>query len=168
MMHPVYLALGSNIGDRARNLQQALEKMPPSVEVIEQSPIYETPPWGVLDQPWFLNQVFRGATELSPRALLDYIKEIEVDMGRSEGKRYGPRIIDIDIIFYNHLVYDGPGLQIPHSRLEGRAFVLLPMSKIAPDFIHPVLKRSILEMLQDSDFSEIKPYDSTQDSEPPS
>lgn len=89
-------------------------------------------------------------------------------MGRSEGKRYGPRIIDIDIIFYNHLVYDGPGLQIPHPRLEGRAFVLLPMSKIAPDFIHPVLKRSILEMLQDSDFSEIKPYDSTQDSEPPS
>lgn len=168
MTHRIYLALGSNIGDRAWNLRQALERMPPQVEVIEPSPIYETPPWGILDQPWFLNQVFRGATDLSPRDLLKHNKMIEVDLGRIEGKRFGPRLIDIDILFYDNLVYDGPDLQIPHPRIEGRGFVLHPLSKIAPDIIHPVLKRSIRDMVQDCDTSEIRLYNSAQDFDPPS
>lgn len=160
MTQVIYLALGSNLGDRAINLFEARERMSALVDVVEQSPIYETPPWGVQDQPWFLNQVVQGVTELSPEDLLRFLKRIEREMGRIEGERYGPRIIDIDIIFYDNLTYDRPGLKIPHPRLEGRAFVLLPMSKIAPDFIHPILKRSIQDMLRDTDTSELRLYDS--------
>lgn len=163
MIQTVYLALGSNLGMRQDNLSIAKEKLSTAVNVVEESLIYETPPWGVLDQPAFLNQVIKGETPYNPMKLLEYIKRIEIEMGRVKNVRFGPRIIDIDIIFYENFVINEPGLQIPHPRLRGRAFVLLPLNDIAPDFYHPVLNMSTSELLQETDTTEIKCYQCTEE-----
>ena len=145
--HLVYLALGTNLGDRKNNLTEALQLLPPQVEVVSISRLYETAPAYVLDQPAFLNIVIKGRTRLSPPDLLVYLKKIEADVGREKSIRYGPRKIDLDIIFYDDLILDTPGLQIPHSRMQERGFVLRPLADIAPDFTHPVLKQTIQELL---------------------
>ena len=146
-MHVVFLALGSNIGDRQINLQAAIHALEPEVHPTACSPVYETPPWGYLDQPKFLNQVIKAETHLSPSKLLDYIKEIEQKQGRQETFRNGPRLIDLDIIFYDQEVIDSPPLTIPHPRLENRAFVLVPLADLAPHYMHPILGVSILDLL---------------------
>ncbi len=140
---PVYLALGTNLGRRRQNLRQALHLLPPEVEVSAVSRLYETAPAYVLDQPTFLNIALKGCTALSPRELLVYVKQLEDKIGRTKTIRYGPRQIDIDIIFYDHLVFDAPNLYIPHPRLAERAFVLFPLADIAPDFEHPLLKQTV-------------------------
>lgn len=146
-MHVVFLALGSNIGDRETNLRAAIHALEPEVHPIACSPVYETPPWGYLDQPKFLNQAVKAETCLSPPNLLDYIKEIEIQQGRQKTFRNGPRLIDLDIIFYDQEVIDSPPLTIPHPRLESRAFVLVPLADLAPHYQHPILKVSVLDLL---------------------
>lgn len=146
MTHIVYLALGTNLGDRALNLQKAIASLAPNVQTLSQSSIYETEPWGYSDQPYFLNQVIKCSTSLEPAALLAFLKEIEAQMGRQETFRFGPRLIDLDILFYDDLILDTPTLTIPHPRIIERAFVLIPLSEIAPDLIHPVKNKSIGEL----------------------
>ncbi len=143
----VYLALGANLGDREKNLKDALGRINSFVEITRASSIYETEPWGVRDQPRFLNLVCSGETSLSPVDLLRRIKKIEIEMGRAEGIRFGPRPIDVDILFYNHLIDLSPALTIPHPRLHERAFVLVPLAEIAPDLVHPRFRVTTRELL---------------------
>lgn len=143
----VYLALGSNLGDRRKNLSDALVQLGARVTIHQTSPIYETEPWGIPNQPRFLNMAAMGETELGPQELLEFIKQIERQMGRTEGVRYGPRVIDVDILFYDNLVSHSEELEIPHPRLAERRFVLVPLADIAPDLIHPSLRLSIRELL---------------------
>ena len=146
-MDLIYLSLGSNLDDRYAALQAALKALPPAVTVLAESPIYETPPWGVTDQPAFLNMVVRAETHLAPPALLAFLKRLETQLGRLPSIRYGPRKIDLDILFYDELILDTPELTIPHPRLHERAFVLVPLADLAPGLVHPVLGRSIRDLL---------------------
>lgn len=147
--HIVYLALGTNLGDRLANLKQAIAALTPQLEVKARSQVYETPPWGYEDQPKFLNQVVRAKTYLEPMPLLKHLKRLEVALGRRETFQNGPRLIDIDILFYDDLVLEKDSLVIPHPRLHERGFVLLPLLDVAPDLIHPVSKKTVREMLAD-------------------
>ena len=155
MSHVVFLALGSNLGDRLGNLQAALAALPPLVRVQSASPVYETPPWGYLEQPAFLNQVARVETDLPPQELLAYLKRLETQIGRTPAVRYGPRVIDVDIIFYDELVLDTPELTIPHPGLVGRAFVLAPLADLAAELRHPVVGKTVGELLAEADVSGI-------------
>ena len=146
-MAVVFLALGANLGDREKNLYQALGGLAAFVHVTSNSSIYETEPVGVREQPWFLNMVVGGTTTLSPVDLLRHVKKIEIEMGRREGIRFGPRPIDIDILFYDRLIELSPALTIPHPRLHERAFVLVPLAEIAPDFVHPRFRMRIRDLL---------------------
>jgi 2-amino-4-hydroxy-6-hydroxymethyldihydropteridine diphosphokinase len=151
MRHTVYIALGTNLGNRLDNLQAAIQSMPPEVIVLAESHIYETPPWGYEDQPAFLNMVIKAETELEPEQLLQYLKELETELGREQSFHWGPRLIDLDILFYDDLVLDTPPLVIPHPRLHERAFVLVPLMDLAPELIHPVFKKSVRELIAEVD-----------------
>ncbi|MCX8062379.1 MAG: 2-amino-4-hydroxy-6-hydroxymethyldihydropteridine diphosphokinase [Anaerolineales bacterium] len=153
--HVVYLAFGTNLGDRMQNLREALSSLPPAVQVEACSAVYETPPWGYLDQPTFYNQVVRAVTDLSPQDLLSYLKQIEQRMGRVETIRNGPRQIDIDILFYDDLEMDTPQLGIPHPRMEGRAFVWVPLAEIAPHLVYPKLGKTAAQVVSELDCSGI-------------
>ena len=146
-MSIIYLALGTNLGDRLANLRAALHALAPDVRVLAESHIYETPPWGYADQPAFLNMAVKCETGLGPESLLKRLKQIEVEAGREASFRYGPRQIDLDILFYDDLVLESKALTIPHARLQERAFVLVPLMDIAPNLIHPVLKKSVADLL---------------------
>lgn len=146
--HIVYLALGANLGDRLANLKQAIASLTPQLEVKAKSGVYETPPWGFEDQPKFLNQVIKASTYLDPEPLLKHLKRLEVALGRKESFPNGPRLIDMDILFYDDLVVNKPSLVIPHPRLHERGFVLLPLMEIAPNLIHPVTQKSVREMAE--------------------
>jgi 2-amino-4-hydroxy-6-hydroxymethyldihydropteridine diphosphokinase len=147
--HVTYLALGTNLGHREDNLREALKELPPEVEILTVSRLYETAPAYVLDQPAFLNMAIKGQTALSPTDLLVYLKQAEAQIGREKTIRYGPRKIDLDIIFYDDLVFDTPDLVIPHPRMAERGFVLRPLADIAADFVHPVLKQTVAELVAD-------------------
>ena len=156
MDEPIFLSLGTNLGDRLNNLRHARIALPPQAHLIQVSPIYMTQPWGFLKQPEFLNQVVEVRSELEPMPLLKYLKEIEDELGRQVTFRYGPRLIDLDILFYGDRVVAEDGLQIPHPRLHQRAFVLVPLNDIAPDFVHPVLNRSVQDLFADVDLEGIQ------------
>jgi len=158
----IYLALGANLGDRLANLRAAIDALPPEVTVLAESPVYETPPWGVADQPAFLNMAVKAETHLAPPALLAHLKQLETALGRTPTFRYGPRVIDIDILFYDDLVFESEGLIIPHPRLHERAFVLLPLADIAPDVRHPVIGKAVRELLAQVDTTGICPFSYTQ------
>jgi 2-amino-4-hydroxy-6-hydroxymethyldihydropteridine diphosphokinase len=150
MMKFAYLALGSNLGDRSRNLRRAIEKLAaPDLHIIRESSVYETEPHGLRDQPWFLNQVIEIATTLFPRQLLSRVKRLEREMGRVPTVRNGPRLIDIDILLYADATVRAADLEIPHPRLAERRFVLEPLAELVPELRHPRTSRTVSEMLAD-------------------
>ena len=145
-IHSVFIALGSNIGDRMRALKEAIDLLPPDIMPTSFSKVYETPPWGYEDQSSFLNQVIKTQTHLSPCEVLKRLKEIERELGRQPIFRYGPRLIDLDILFYDEMEYKSEKLTIPHPEIANRAFVLVPLMEIAPNYIHPVTHKKIIDM----------------------
>lgn len=159
-MHNAYLILGANLGDRATQLNKAIELIAKRIgEAVQQSAIYETRPWGLLEQPDFLNQVLKVSTDLPPNDLLEEVLAIEETLGRVRGVKWGARLIDIDILFYDNCVINTPCLQIPHPLLHERSFVLFPLVEIAADFIHPVFQVSIGRLIQNlSDDLSVEKY----------
>lgn len=156
VFNTVFISLGSNLGDREKALSSAISKLPPEVTPVIASKIYETEPWGFTDQPSFLNQVIKATTFLDPFQLLIRLKNIEKEIGRQPNFRYGPRVIDLDILFFNDKILETDSLSIPHKEICNRAFVLVPMLEIAPDFIHPVSGKSIEEIASIIDHNDVK------------
>lgn len=143
------IALGSNLGDRIGNIRRsALMLKESSIAIVASSDVFETEPWGVCDQPLFLNACLRIDTSLSPRELLLRLKSIESEIGRLSSFRWGPREIDMDIIFADELSINEDDLVIPHPEMHRRAFVLVPLKQVAPEWIHPLLGKSVREMEQ--------------------
>ena len=157
--HTVYLALGSNLGDRQANLKQAIASLSPQMEVKAKSRVYETPPWGYTDQPKFLNQVVKVDTYVGPEQLLKHLKRLEIALGRIPSFQNGPRLIDLDILFYDELILNTPPLLLPHPRLQERGFVLMPLSDIAPNLVHPTLRKTVSQMLESCDTNGIQVYE---------
>ncbi len=153
----VYIGLGTNLGDRWRNILRAIEALRSVMEVDRVSPVYETAPWGYVDQPPFFNAVVEGRTDKEPLALLDELKRLENELGRRPSFRYGPRVIDLDLLLYGSRVLVHPRLVLPHPTIPERAFVLVPLADLIPDFVHPVLKKRISEMLAEVDTSTVWP-----------
>ena len=151
-MTKVFLGLGSNIGDRKKYLQEAIQEIKniPGTKVVKLSAVYETEPWGFKEQGEYLNAVMEIETEQSYEKLLKEVKGIEIILGRDKTDKWKSRKIDIDILFYGDLVYEDENLHIPHNHIEDRNFVLVPLNEIEPDFIHPVTKKKISEILQNS------------------
>jgi 2-amino-4-hydroxy-6-hydroxymethyldihydropteridine diphosphokinase len=145
-MITVYLGLGTNLGDRLGNLQRAADALAPAVTVLACSPVYETAPLYVTAQPAFLNMALQGATELPPAALLKALKALEAAMGRAKSERNGPRLIDLDILFYGSQVVAEDDLVIPHPAMAERHFVMIPLADIAADLVHPVSGRKVAEL----------------------
>jgi 2-amino-4-hydroxy-6-hydroxymethyldihydropteridine diphosphokinase len=154
----VYLALGTNLGDRPGNLRAAIAALPPDVTVLANSSVYETPPWGVTDQPAFLNMVIKGETRQGPQRLLKHLKHLEIQLGRLPSIRYGPRKIDIDLLFYDDILLDTPEITLPHPSLHERAFVLVPLADLAPELVHPVLGKTVRQLLAEVDTTGVMRY----------
>lgn len=142
----VYLSLGSNLGEREANLQQAIERLAGWGEVVAVSSLYETEPVEVARQPWFLNCAVALQTEKMPKQLLAGLLAIEKAMGRQRKQPKGPRVIDLDILLFGNSIVDTAGLTIPHPALHERRFVLEPLAEIAPEQRHPVFKRTVREL----------------------
>ena len=158
-MTEVCLALGGNLGDRLANLEAALAALPPAVVLSARSPVYETEPRYLADQPEFLNMAVCGTTRLDAPDLLARLKALEAELGRRESTRFGPRPIDLDILFYGDEIIDTPGLVVPHPRLAERVFVLRPLADIAPHKCHPVSGKSVSTLLDElTDKSGIRAY----------
>jgi len=152
---PIYLCLGSNLGDRKLNISRAVKELENSgLKILKRSPLYETEPVGIKAQPMFINMCLEAGTPLDPEALLNVIKQVETKIGREKGEKWGPRIIDIDILFYNNIIIHGENLTIPHPEIINRKFVLDPMNEIAPGFVHPEYNLTIKELLEKKDFIE--------------
>jgi len=148
-MSVAYIGIGSNLGDREFNCKQAIGFLrQKGTTVRKESSLYETKPWGVRDQPLFLNMAIEIETDLKPFELLRTLKDIEKEMGREGTFLWGPRIIDLDILLYDNNIVDEKGLRIPHPHMQDREFVLRPLCEIAGYVIHPILLSSIEELLQ--------------------
>ena len=154
----VYIALGSNVGDRAAMLARAIEEMKRAgLRVLRRSSLYETEPVGGPPQPWFLNAVVEAETELTPQRLLHALQEIERAMGRQRSVAFGPRTLDLDILFDGESVMRNGELEVPHPRLAQRRFVLAPLAELAPQLIHPVLHKTVAELLAEtSDHAQVR------------
>ena len=145
----VLIGLGSNLGDRAANIRKALTSLTASghFHLEKRSLLYETEPVGP-PQPEFLNGAAQGQTDLSPESLLKLFKKVERETGRQDGPRWGPRVVDLDLLFYAESAVETPRVTVPHPRLAEREFVLVPLSEIAPSWRHPKLQKSVLELLE--------------------
>lgn len=148
----VALGLGTNLHNRLLNLRNATSLLKEAgVTIIRASDVFETEPWGVKDQPYFLNACLLAESDLSPQQLLALLKGIEIKTGRTETRRWGERIIDIDILLMDSMVFDDdePDLHIPHRCMHQRGFVLIPLAQILPDWLHPLTKRTVAEMARE-------------------
>jgi len=144
----IFILLGTNLGKRQMNLKLATEFIEKQIgSILLKSKIYETEPWGVIDQPNFLNQILKIKTNLTPEECLKNCLSIEDEIGRKRLRKWGERLIDIDLLFYNDLKINTLDLILPHPRLHERNFTLVPMEEIAADFVHPILKKSMFELL---------------------
>ena len=144
-----YIGLGANLGNPQQQLAAALARLDAveEVEVLKISAFYRNPPLGPPDQPWYVNAVAQVRTRLEPEELMRVLQQLEQDLGRVRGERWGPRIIDLDLLLYDGLVMNGPGLVLPHPEMHRRAFVLVPLAEIAPEAWHPVLEKTAGELL---------------------
>jgi len=146
-VHKAFIAIGSNLGDRMKNIEIALKKMEDyGLRIIKKSSIIETEPYGFKEQGKFLNGVILIETDLDPFELLNLLLNIEKEMGRERKIRWGPRNIDLDIIFYDDLIINTDNLKIPHPDAHNRTFVMGPLSEIDPDFVHPVLNKKVKDI----------------------
>ncbi len=161
MPNNVFIALGSNIEPRAERLRTAADSLAALGKVTAKSFVYETAPIGVLDQPDFLNAVVLLETELTPVALLEGLRSLEIALGRTPRRRWHEREIDFDIIFYNDLAFSTPDLTVPHPELQNRLFVLKPLADLDANFVHPILKKTVSELLAalDGDVNSIRKTD---------
>ncbi|MBT8220613.1 MAG: 2-amino-4-hydroxy-6-hydroxymethyldihydropteridine diphosphokinase [Bacteroidia bacterium] len=145
--HILYLSTGSNIGNRKDNLARAYQLIQDRIgTVIRQSSLYETEAWGIQNQRVFFNQILYIHTKLSVEEVLECMKDIESEMGRIREDKWKERIIDIDILFYDDLIYESPDLTVPHPHLHNRNFILVPFLEIAPEYVHPKLNQSMREL----------------------
>lgn len=149
-MATVYIGIGSNLGEREENCRKAVGLFQENkIVVTNMSLMIETEPLGVTDQPKFINMAVEAHTDLGPEELLALLQEIEFKMGRLPSARWGPRVIDLDILFYDDLVMKIDNLEIPHPYIKDRGFVLKPLAEIAPEKMHPVFKKSVKELFDD-------------------
>jgi 2-amino-4-hydroxy-6-hydroxymethyldihydropteridine diphosphokinase len=159
-MSSCFICLGTNQGNRNSNLEQAIKLIARHIGQIKNlSSIYETEPWGFESQEWFLNQVAQVETDINPEMLLNHFLDIEKALGRqrSEGQQFASRIIDLDILFIDNQIIQRSELIVPHPRFHQRRFVLTPLAQIAPEFIHPILNKTILQLLDEcEDVSEVR------------
>lgn len=151
MPHIAYIGIGSNLGDKIRQCQRAISKVLkiPGHRLLAQSSLYRTQPLGYLEQDWFVNGVIKIETNLTPFELFNMLKEIEFKMGRKKTFPGGPRVIDLDLLFYDDQIIQTVELQIPHPRLIGRQFVLIPLMDIDPFLVHPILRKTVKELLSE-------------------
>lgn len=157
MSHHVYLSLGSNLGDRLSYLKQAIEGLSALAETSIRaiSPVYETAAWGKKDQADFLNLCLHLETKFSPEDLLEQTQTLELRLGRERHEHWGPRTIDIDLLLYDQEIMETERLTLPHPYMDQRAFVLIPLADIATDLRHPVLSKTIAELLSQMDQSQV-------------
>ncbi|MCJ7509147.1 MAG: 2-amino-4-hydroxy-6-hydroxymethyldihydropteridine diphosphokinase [candidate division Zixibacteria bacterium] len=156
-----YIGLGSNLGDKKNNIRKAIDNIKEKkiLKEIKTSSLYLTEPVGKKRQPDFLNLVIKGKTELSPFELLNSLLEIEKGLGRKRNKRWGPREIDLDILFYDDIMVNQENLVIPHPEIPNRRFVLVPLMELSPNLKHPLLNKNIKQLLKDTkDHSKVEPY----------
>lgn len=161
IMSQIYLCLSTNLGDRLQNLNNAIQALQnKEIQILQSSQIYETEPWGLTDQPWFLNQCIQISTTLNPYQLLNTINQIEADLGRIRHQKWAERTIDIDILYYQNQIIKTEKLTIPHPEIKNRQFVLQPLTEIAPNFIDPLDNKTLKELQSIcKDTSKIKIYE---------
>ncbi|PIQ97054.1 MAG: 2-amino-4-hydroxy-6-hydroxymethyldihydropteridine diphosphokinase [Nitrospinae bacterium CG11_big_fil_rev_8_21_14_0_20_56_8] len=149
MIHSGFVGLGSNLGSPVDNCRRALDLLSKqaSIGIVNRSSFYRTSPVGKTDQDWFVNAVARFETPLSPEEILDLFLNLEIELGRKRREKWGPREIDLDLLFYDDRVSQAGNLILPHPEIERRAFVLIPMNEIAPEWVHPVLKKTIRDLV---------------------
>ena len=159
-MNKAYLLTGGNIGDRKVTLETAKKKIEKECgRIIRSSALYETAAWGNTQQSLFLNQALELETLMSAKQLIDRLLDIEKDMGRVRREKYGPRVIDIDILLFNAEIYEYPHLKVPHPELQNRRFALLPLAEIGANLVHPVFNKTISQLLDECrDQLEVKKY----------
>ena len=152
MKNIAYIGVGSNLGDKIKYCNDAIEKISGYEEnvILDRSSLYRTEPWGKEDQDWFINCVIKLETSLSALEFLQVLQDIEKKLNREKGDKWSPRIIDLDILFFNDEVIKKPGLRIPHPLIQERRFVLVPLNEISPELTHPVFFQSVTELLEET------------------
>jgi len=151
-----YVGLGANLGDPRLQLQEALARLADSeeIEVVKVSSFYLNPPMGPPDQPWYINAVAQVRTRLTPEELLRVLHRVEQEMGRFRQERWGPRLIDLDLLLYDGEILLGPDLRLPHPEMQHRSFVMVPLVEVAPQAWHPALKKTAAELLAELDMQD--------------